>query len=174
MNRSRPAAQTAADSLATMFRQTVAVIATLALLWVVALATPAAAQDGPQGIGFAQAEEGTWSCRGGNPVTAMDCARSLCNAEGGGQECFRTAWCYPSGWAGMVTVMLPEFHSTYPVCGAPSMEGLIAMMEALCNNAPYAQSCYIVGVTDQFGVGYPEAEREITPTPGTATVPAGK
>jgi hypothetical protein len=40
---------------------------------VAAFATPeaATAQSGPVGIGFAQAEEGTWWCRGDNAVTTL-------------------------------------------------------------------------------------------------------
>ena len=46
-------------------------------------AAPAAAlaDGGPVGIGFVQAEEGTWWCRAGTPAKAFDCARDKCKAS---------------------------------------------------------------------------------------------
>lgn len=126
----------------------------LALLAAVlaALAAPpsAVAQDGPVGIGFAQAEEGTWWCRGDNPVTVLGCAQAACFANA--PECARTAWCYPARWSGLMTVWFGEFHATQIVCGAPSREALIAALEAFCIADPYAASCDMFLVIDPEGI----------------------
>lgn len=100
-----------------------------------------AAAQAPVGIGFAQAEEGTWWCRGDNTIEALDCARARCDAEAGGQECLRTAWCYPAGWSGLMTIWLGEFHTTEIVCGAPSRGSLEAALAAFCIANPFAVSC---------------------------------
>lgn len=136
--------------------------AMLPLLLCVVLVAPALAQGGPDGIGFAQAEEGTWTCRAGDPVTALDCARDLCRAEAGGQDCYRTTWCFPAGWAGVVTVWTSDFHSNRPVCGAPSFEGLLAMMRAVCDHSEGATSCSVGVVVDPDGVEM-DATQEWTP-----------
>jgi len=118
-----------------------------------ALAWPqiASAQDGPVGIGFAQAEEGTWWCRGDNTVATLDCARAECVAGAGGQDCYRTAWCYPARWSGLMTVWYGEFHGTQIICGAPSREALEAAFEAFCVNDVYAASCDLFMVIDPGG-----------------------
>lgn len=123
-----------------------------------AIAAPegALAQSGPMGIGFAQAEEGTWYCRGDNTVVTLDCARAACVDGAGGQDCYRTAWCYPAWWSGMMTVWLGEFHTTQIICGAPSKEALQQAMEAFCIGNPYAVSCDLFLVIDPDG-----AETEI-------------
>ncbi len=113
--------------------------------------TPVLAQGGPQGIGYAQAEEGTWFCRAGDPVTALNCARDQCRAQAGGQDCYRTAWCFPAGWAGVVTVWTADFHSNRPLCGAPSLPALLDAMRALCSEAPEATACDAGLVTDPAG-----------------------
>ncbi len=130
-------------------------LATVLLLLMPGLAR---AQGGPEGIGFAQAEEGTWTCRAGDPVTALDCARTQCRAEAGGQDCYRTAWCFPSGWAGVVTVWLSDFHANRPICGAPNLDGLIEAMHAFCDNAEGVTACDIGLVTDPDGVEVDAAE----------------
>lgn len=121
------------------------IVASLAAVMMVA---PATAQ---QGIGFAQAEEGTWHCRAGDPVTALDCARDLCTEGGFGQDCYRTAWCYPAGWSGVLTIWLEDFHTSQPICGAPSREALLAMMKAFCEGSEYAQSCDAYAIIDPDG-----------------------
>ena len=128
-------------------------IASLALL-LAALAIPhtAAAQDGPVGIGFAQAEEGTWWCRGDNTAATLDCARAACIAEAGGQQCYRTAWCYPAGWSGLMTVWLSEFHTTQIICGAPSPEALERALEGFCVGNVYAASCDVFLTIDPDGL----------------------
>ncbi len=126
---------------------------------------PAAAQNGPDGIGFAQAEEGTWTCRAGDPVTALDCARALCRAEAGGQDCYRTGWCFPAGWAGVITVWTSDFHANKPICGAPSLEGLLAAMRAFCDHSPEASSCDVGMVVGPDGVEVDAADHW-TPEPG--------
>ena len=80
--------------------------------------SPAFAQSAPVGIGFAQAEEGTWWCRNEDPEKALDCAMDKCRKESGGPECHPTRWCLPSGWSGLMTVWLPEFHNTIAFTGS--------------------------------------------------------
>ena len=113
----------------------------IAFASVFAVVPTANAQDGPVGIGFAQAEEGTWWCRGGNTVETLDCARAACDAEAGGQDCYRTAWCYPARWSGLMTVWFGEFHSTQVICGAPTREALEHALEAFCVGDIYAEHC---------------------------------
>ena len=127
---------------------------TLLLAFAAAFAAPqaASAQDGPVGIGFAQAEEGTWWCRGDNTVETLDCARAGCNAEAGGQDCYRTAWCYPDRWSGLMTVWFGEFHSTQIICGAPTREALENALEAFCVGDIYAEHCDVFLVIDPDGV----------------------
>ena len=113
-----------------------AIVALAAMLF-----SGSAMAQGPIGIGFAQAEEGTWWCRGDNTVETLDCARDRCEAEAGGQECLRTAWCYPAGWSGLMTVWLGEFHTTEIVCGAPSRGALEAALDGFCVANAFAVSC---------------------------------
>jgi len=129
------------------------VIAALALL-LSAFVFPqtAAAQDGPAGIGFAQAEEGTWWCRGDNTVATLDCARAACVEEAGGQQCYRTAWCYPARWSGLMTVWLGESHATQIICGAPSRDALELALEAFCIGNIYAASCDMFLTIDPAGL----------------------
>lgn len=136
----------------------------LPLLLCIVLVVPALAQNGPEGIGFAQAEEGTWMCRAGDPVTALDCARDLCRAEAGGQDCYRTTWCFPAQWAGIVTVFTSDFHSNHAICGAPSLDGLLTMMRAVCDHSEGATSCSVGMVVDPDGAEV-DAAQEWTPQP---------
>ena len=104
------------------------------------LAGPAFA-NGPGGIGFAQAEEGTWWCRAGSAAEALTCAREKCVAEAGGQDCFETAWCQPAHWSGLLTVWAGDFHSTQVICNAPSRKALSEMFSALCAESEGAERC---------------------------------
>ena len=124
-----------------------------AMLALVALVLPQAtlAQDGPVGIGFAQAKEGTWWCRGDNAVETLGCAREECNAEAGGQDCYRTAWCYPARWSGLMTVWYGEFHATQIMCGAPSREALERALEGFCVGDIYAVTCDVFLTIDPDG-----------------------
>ncbi len=130
------------------------------------LASPVHA-DGPEGIGFAQAEEGTWWCRGGDAAAALDCARQKCTAESGGQECFPTRWCYPAGWSGLMVVWLPEFHSTHVVCGMPGEEAARAALKAICQSAPEFTSCDLALLIDYDGNEMP-LDETIDPRGGAA------
>jgi hypothetical protein len=116
------------------------------------LAAPALAQSGPTGIGFAQAEEGLWFCRGDTPEAALNCARDKCRAEGAGQDCYRTAWCYPARWSGTMLVWQGEFHGMTPLCGAPSREAVSAALEQLCTGNEFATSCELILTIDPDGV----------------------
>ena len=127
----------------------------LSVAAVVALAlmpAPASAADlGPSGIGFVQAEEGTWWCRDVDAAAAFSCARAKCDAESGGQECFATRWCYPAGWSALMIVWLPEFHSTHVVCGMPGRPAAVAALTAICQNAPEFTGCDLVRTIDPDG-----------------------
>lgn len=109
------------------------------------------AQDGPKGIGFAQAEEGTWWCRDSDSATALACARKKCVDESGGQECFATRWCYPSGWSGLMIVWLPEFHSTHTICGMPGLAATQAALRSVCQASPEFSRCDLVMMIDPDG-----------------------
>jgi hypothetical protein len=133
-----------------------------------ALATPAAAQDRPpQGIGFAQAEEGTWLCRNESPAEALSCARELCSEQASGQECYPTAWCYPANWSGLMVIWLGDFHATHALCGAPNEAALTAALGALCAGNEGATNCDLFKVIDPDG-----NEREVQGIsfPGPAAV----
>jgi hypothetical protein len=116
-----------------------------------ALAQPAFAAEGPEGIGFAQAEEGTWWCRGSGANATIDCARQKCRAESGGQDCFATRWCYPAGWSGLMVVWLPEFHSTHVICGMPGEPAARAVLKTICEAAPEFSRCDTVRLIDPDG-----------------------
>jgi len=115
------------------------------------LAVPASAEPGPVGIGFAQAEEGTWWCRDGDPGKALSCALKKCASESGGQECHPTRWCLPAGWSGLMIVWLPEFHSTHIVCGLPGEPAVTAALTAICEAAPEYTRCDLIRMIDPDG-----------------------
>jgi hypothetical protein len=126
--------------------------------WATALAAialagaPALAQDRPpQGIGFAQAEEGTWLCRHDQPDEALSCARELCIEQASGQECWQTAWCYPANWSGLMTVWLADFHTTHVLCGAPSEASLTQALAAICAGDSAATRCDVTMIIDPEG-----------------------
>ncbi len=114
---------------------------------------PAGAQAA-NGIGFAQAEEGTWYCRGDDPVATLNCARKKCLADSGGQECYRTQWCFSARWTGLMTVFLPDFHSTEILCGAPSKRALTAGLKAFCADNKNATDCSVFLIIDPAGKKY--------------------
>ena len=117
----------------------------------VLLNAPAEAADGPLGIGFAQAEEGTWWCNGAAPGPALDCALRKCTSESGGQACHPTRWCYPAGWSALMVVWLPEFHSTHVVCGMPGEAGAEAAMQSICKAGSEFSRCDLVLFIDPDG-----------------------
>jgi hypothetical protein len=119
---------------------------------VTALGCPALAQDRPpQGIGFAQAEEGTWLCRHEHPEEALACARELCSEQAPGQDCWPTAWCFPAGWSGMMVVWLPDFHFTETLCGAPSEAALVDALRTYCTAEEAATHCDLSTIVDPEG-----------------------
>ncbi|MBA3517119.1 MAG: hypothetical protein H0T75_05635 [Rhizobiales bacterium] len=125
---------------------------TISALLLALLAVPASAQDSPpQGIGFAQAEEGTWMCRHEDPQEALSCAREQCAEQAPGQECWATAWCFPANWSGTMTVWLPDFHTTQVLCGAPSEKALTDALAALCAGDENATNCDFGFVIDPEG-----------------------
>lgn len=118
----------------------------------VLLAAPAGAQDRlSQGIGFAQAEEGTWLCRHENADEALACAREHCAEQAPGQECVATAWCRPARWSGLMTVWLGEFHTTRILCGAVSEAALSAALATLCAFEEKATGCDLTLIIDPEG-----------------------
>jgi hypothetical protein len=136
----------------------------LAVLCWIALACPTAAQSGPAGIGFVQAEEGTWFCRAADPAKAFDCARRKCRAEGGGQDCHATRWCFPAGWSGVMTVWLSEFRSTVPICGAPDATSVKEALRALCAGFDDGHRCDLVRLIGPDG-NEEAIEGEVWPGP---------
>jgi hypothetical protein len=115
-------------------------------------AFPAAAQDNPlQGIGFAQAEEGTWLCRHEAPLEALACAQEHCAEQAPGEQCAPTAWCYPAGWSGVMTVWLPDVHVTRVLCGMSDEASLTEMLKTLCATAMTARSCDLALIVDPDG-----------------------
>lgn len=110
-----------------------------------------------RGIGFSQAEEGTWYCLGDDPVKTLNCARKKCRAQSGDQECYRTNWCFSARWSGMMTVFLSEFHNTEVLCSAPSKDALLTSLKTFCLSNKYARNCSIFKVIDPAG-----KEHEIT------------
>ena len=116
------------------------------------LASPAFAQEtAPQGIGFAQAEEGIWLCRHELPEEALSCARELCAEQASDQQCWATAWCFPANWSGLMVIWLGEFHTTHALCGAPSEAALTAALRELCAGDEAATSCDLFRVIDPLG-----------------------
>lgn len=115
------------------------------------LTTPALSQEGPLGIGFAQAEEGTWWCNATRAEAALDCAARKCETESGGQACHATRWCYPAGWTALMVVWLPEFHATHVLCGMPGAEAAKAAMRAICDAGREFSRCNLVLTIDPDG-----------------------
>jgi hypothetical protein len=128
---------------------------------------PAAAADEPDGIGFAQAEEGTWWCRGVTAGQALHCAREKCLAESGGQDCHPTRWCFPAGWSALMVTWLPEFHATQVLCGMPGEEAARSAMKAICEAGVEFTRCDLVLFIDPEG-GQREASDASWPGPATA------
>jgi hypothetical protein len=122
------------------------------LLAAALFASPALAQQSVlQGIGFAQAEEGTWLCRHEDPNEALACAREHCAEEAGGQECYATAWCFPAGWSGIMTLWLPDFHTTRVLCGFDNEAALKEVFAALCKSDKFATHCDLTRTVDPDG-----------------------
>jgi hypothetical protein len=123
----------------------------LALLAAAILGTCSAGLAQPVGIGFVQAEEGTWWCRAGSAAKAFDCAAEKCRAGAGGQECHEMRWCGLAGWSGLMVVWLPEFHSTAILCGAPSELAVVEALKAICANDEVVTRCDLVTIIDPDG-----------------------
>lgn len=115
-------------------------------------AVPAAkAADGPVGIAFAQAEEGTFFCRDADASKAFACALKQCRDATNGQDCVATRWCTPAGWSGTMVGWLPEFHATQVVCGVGSAEAVRAALRAMCENTPEYSRCDLLSIIDPDG-----------------------
>ena len=123
----------------------------LAILLALAPFAPALAESGPVGIGFVQAEEGTWWCRSGTAAKAFACAMDKCKAAKTGQDCHEMRWCGLAGWSGTMIIWLPEFHSTTILCGAPSENAVTAGLKALCDNDEVVTRCDLVTLIDPDG-----------------------
>lgn len=131
----------------------------LGILGVLALAGAPAAAAGPDGIAFAQAEEGSWWCQGSDSARAFACAVAKCRKAAPGQDCHATRWCMPSGWSGLMIAWLPEFHTTQIVCGMPGQAAAGAALEAVCNASVEFSRCDLV-----LFIGPDGAEIEVTDT----------
>lgn len=107
------------------------------------------------GVGFAQAEEGTWWCHGETVGATLDCARQRCIAESGGQECVATRWCFPAGWSALMVAWLPEFHTTYILCGMPGPETARAAARAICEAGAEFSRCDLMLTLDPSGTEHP-------------------
>jgi hypothetical protein len=125
--------------------------AALLTLAILVGSVPAFAQSGPSGIAFVQAEEGTWFCRGTDEAKAIDCATKKCVAGGNGQECHATRWCFPAGWSGVMVVWLSEFHSTVPLCGAPSSAAAQEALKSLCAGFDDGHRCDLISLISPEG-----------------------
>ena len=110
-----------------------------------------ASDDGPLGVGFAQAEEGTWWCHGRRVDDVLDCARRRCADESGGQACVATRWCYPAGWSALMVAWLPEFHTTHVLCGMPGPEAAAAAARAICEAGAEFSRCDLMLTIDPEG-----------------------
>jgi hypothetical protein len=146
--------------------------------FVIAGAPAARAADGPVGIGFAQAEEGTFFCRDADPARAFACALKQCRQAADSQQCVATRWCAPAGWSGTMVGWLPEFHATQVVCGAAGEAAVRAALKALCDNTPEYSRCDLLSIIDPDGavtqvegVAWPGPMVK-EPTPGEAEGPA--
>jgi len=123
----------------------------LATLTALTLAPPAGAQESTlQGIGFAQAEEGTWHCLHHEPGEALACAREHCLEQAPDQECAPT-WCYPARWSGTMTLWLSDFHTTRVLCGMPDEATLQEVLAGLCWFNKDARSCDLTLIVDPDG-----------------------
>jgi len=156
----------------------------LLALIIITAAAPGFAQDRPpQGIGFVQAEEGTWLCRHEDPLEALKCATEQCSEQSPGQTCFPTAWCLPANWSGVMVIWLGEFHASHALCGAPDEVAMQDALRAICAGSEGATHCDLVQIIDPDGnerdiVGIsfpgplapvsPEAAGEPEPEPGAS------
>ena len=131
----------------------------------------ALAADGPAGIAFAQAEEGTFWCRDADSRRAFDCALKRCATEAGGQECQVTRWCLPAGWSGLMVVWLPEFHATQIVCGLPDQAAVGGALRAICDAGAEFTRCDFVRTIDPDGTDYEVGDSS---WPGPADAAAAK
>jgi len=150
--------------------------AVAALLLVPVPATKAA--DGPVGIAFAQAEEGTFFCRDADAPKAFACALKQCREAAGAEGCVATRWCTPAGWSGTMVGWLPEFHATQVVCGVGSAEAVRAALKAMCENTPEYSRCDLLSVIDPDGKVTPVDDVSwpgplVTPPPAEAPPPQG-
>jgi hypothetical protein len=127
--------------------------------------------EGPVGIAFAQAEEGTWWCRGPDAGKALSCALDKCKAGANRQDCHATRWCGLAGWSALMIIWLPEHHSTTIVCGTPGEAAALASLKALCDNDEVVTRCQPVGTIDPDGN---EKRIEDLEWPGPTSVPAAE
>jgi hypothetical protein len=143
------------------------IAALIAAVLFASLAGPARA-EGPVGIAFAQAEEGTWWCRGADAGKALACALDKCKAGASGQDCHATRWCGLAGWSALMIIWLPEHHSTSIVCGTPAEAAAMASLKALCDNDEVVTRCQPIGTIDPDGN---EKRIEDLEWPGPTSVP---
>jgi hypothetical protein len=144
------------------------ILSVFTLLFAAAAPGETPAQSATVGIGFAQAEEGTWWCRDAAAGEALACALAKCRAEANGQDCHATRWCAPAGWSGLMVAWLPEFHTTIVVCGSSSQSTVGATLKAICEASEEFTRCDLVSVIDPDGNAHEVSD---TSWPGPATAP---
>lgn len=137
-----------------------------------ALAPARAVAAGPAGIGFAQAEEGTFFCRDAVAAKAFACALDQCRKAAGGQDCVATRWCAPAGWSGTMVGWLPEFHNVQVVCGLGGEAPVRAALKAICENTPEYSRCDLLSIIDPDG-RVTQVEDVAWPGPMIREPPAG-
>ena len=126
-------------------------VSSCALAALLACPSIAPAAEGPIGIAFAQAEEGTFFCRDTDAAKAFACALKQCRQGAGQQQCVATRWCMPAGWSSTMVGWLPEFHVTQIVCGAGGADAVRAALQALCENTPEYSRCDLTTIIDPDG-----------------------
>lgn len=98
----------------------------------------------PQAFAAVQApESATEVCHATSVQAALDCAKRRCQKAAGRGACFAVTACEPSGWAGLMGVMLSEIHFSKAICGAPSQEALMTSLKAFCSGHQGVKECNV-------------------------------
>ena len=119
------------------------IVAVLAL--VAGTAGGALAQDA-QGMAIAQAPDDNFqACHGPSADATLNCARSKCRENGGGDNCLRVRWCYPAGYSGAMSYLEDRALTRIAfLCGAPTEAALLGMLSAQCATNAAASECRLM------------------------------
>ena len=113
------------------------------------------------GIGIVMAPESNiWTCTGDTPDAAFSCARKKCK-DSGEIDCYRVAWCYPSGWSVLYSMRAGDFHTPGGFCGAPTRAAALNTLKQWCKAQDYVTSCYAYMLLTPDG-GEEEVDKEFT------------